>query len=226
LIGTTFDITREREIVQQLHQAAERLQIAERAAHFGVWEMDAAAGMMTLSAGAAAVSGFAPEAITIPVAKLNANIHPDDLVAAEELVSQPDGTRMAEFRLRLPDGSVRWCRSHALVEQQGGQVVRMTGAIIDVTEQKEMLEKLRKGAERMRLAEEAAGFGVCDLDTASNQMTLSEGALRFLGFRQGRPCAMIWTTCASLPTRWTSRTWRRRSPAPSRSGRRFAWNRK
>lgn len=75
----------------------------------------------------------------------------------------------------LPDGSLRWCRSQGRVEFVGEKPVRMIGAIIDITKERTMLEQLRQSAERMRVAEEAAGFGVWDVDLATRTIRLSDG---------------------------------------------------
>ncbi len=55
---------------------------------------------------------------------------------------------LAEYRIVRPDGSVRWLRSQADMRSSGAQ--RLTGASIDITEQKETLlrlEQARAGAD-------------------------------------------------------------------------------
>ena len=52
----------------------------------------------------------------------------------------------------IPDGSVRWMRSQARVEQEEGQPKLISGAMIDITQEKEMLLRL----EQARAAADAA----------------------------------------------------------------------
>ena len=72
-----------------------------------------------------------------------------------------------EFRRVFPDGSVRWYRNHGHVElvEKGPQ--RVSGAIMDITAEKQVLERLHQSAERMRLAELAASFGIWEMDLAT-----------------------------------------------------------
>src|SRR6202021_4822 len=72
-------------------------------------------------------------------------VHPDDRAAvraaAEEAIKT--GTFQAEFRIVLPDGSIRRERSQGRVEPVEGGAMRATGALIDITEQKRTEERLR-----------------------------------------------------------------------------------
>ena len=57
-------------------------------------------------------------------------------------------------------------RSQGRVDRENGEPRRMTGAIIDLTREREFAAELRDAAERMALAEETAGFGVWEVDIA------------------------------------------------------------
>ena len=46
VVGAVRDITSERAVLEASHQSAERMQLAEKAASFGIWEMDLASGMV------------------------------------------------------------------------------------------------------------------------------------------------------------------------------------
>src|SRR5271170_1599196 len=90
------------------------LRLAEQAAHFGIWELDLATNIITLSAGAASMSGLPPEFCRVDVSVVEARIHPDD--RAEVLTKQVQSIRQrevyeTEFRVIEPDGVVRWRRS-------------------------------------------------------------------------------------------------------------------
>src|SRR5580658_7936356 len=143
------------------------LRLAEQAAHFGIWELDLATNIITLSAGAASMSGLAPEFCQVDVSVVEAIIHPEDraAVAVKQVQAfEHRQTYQAEFRVTQPDGIVRWRRSQGRVEFDDDKPVRVAGAIIDITEEKAMLERLRESAERIRLAEQAAQFGIWEAD--------------------------------------------------------------
>src|SRR5580658_9378646 len=87
------------------------LRLAEQAAHFGIWELDLGTNIITLSAGAASLSGLPPESCRVDVSIVEAVIHPTDRAAvlAEKVESiQHQETYQTEFRVIEPDGVVRW----------------------------------------------------------------------------------------------------------------------
>ena len=176
---------------ESVHQRT--LRLAEQAAHFGIWELDIATNIITLSAGAASMSGLPPEFCRIDVSVVEALIHPDD--RAGVLVKQTQGTQhretyQTEFRVIQPDGVVRWRRSQGRVEFEDETPVRVAGAIIDITKEKAMLEKLRESADRIKLAEQAAQFGIWEADTATDTMTISEGMKALLRLPADAPLKM------------------------------------
>jgi PAS domain S-box-containing protein len=165
-------------------KSAERLKLAEEAAHFGIWDLDLASQSVMLTEGAAAMHGFAGGAQRRNMADLEASIHPDDrqgAMSATERRDFQDGVYQAEFRVIKADGTYRWCRVQGRAESDDGVLIRVIGAIIDITDEKEMLDKLREGARRMNLAEEVAGFGVWEADLLAGIVTMSEGLIRALG---------------------------------------------
>ena len=178
MVGAMIDIHEEKSMLEQLAQNAERLAQAEEIAGFGVWEYEVPADRMTLSAGAAVLSGFEPRAMAVTGAELAARVHPDDaaMVGAvvERAVRNGEPYRV-DCRVSMTDGTLRWIRSQARPVRTGDVVTRITGAIIDITREKVLLEQLSQNADRMRLAEQAAGFGIYEFDLAGGRMNVSPG---------------------------------------------------
>ncbi len=181
VVGAISDVHEEKLMLERLADAAVRMSLAENVAGFGVWELDSATGIMTLSAGAAALSGFEHRSMQVPASEVSARIHPEDAAGVGEVVARAiaEGTSYRiDCRVVVPGGELRWIRSQARVEMNDGKAVRITGAIIDITRERVLLDQLRQSAERMRLAEEAAGFGVWESDRLAQSVTVSEGMLR------------------------------------------------
>ncbi len=171
----------EREAAQRtLRATVDRLRMAEEAAGFGVWSWDLPSDRVILSEGAAALSGFPREELHLPRKKLHSLLHPDDAEAVrkatrEALAGGP--TCQVEFRIKLPDGTYGWRRNRWRVERARGRPVQFIGAIIDITREKMLLDRLRASAERMTVAEKTAGFGIWDRDIPNDTMTMTEGFL-------------------------------------------------
>jgi PAS domain S-box-containing protein len=184
VIGAFLDIHDERHLLDQLRENADRMALAEDVADFGVWQLDLRSNVMSLSPGAAYLSGFTRERLEISRPTLAEKIHADDRqlpVDATRRAIEQHEIYKADFRMLRPDGDLRWVRSQGRVDRENGEAVRITGAIIDLTRERDFAAELRAAAERMALAEEAAGFGVWEVDLQKNTITISDGLRRLNG---------------------------------------------
>jgi two-component system, sensor histidine kinase and response regulator len=140
---------------EKLRENAERIAMAEKAAAFGIWQTDIPTDILTFSEGFAALVGLSGKPLRMHLDQWREMIHPDDRAAlnavAQEAMAE-SGSLNAEFRVVIPDGSVRWMRCQAGVEREGGQPKLLSGAMIDITREKEMLLRL----EQARAAADAA----------------------------------------------------------------------
>jgi PAS domain S-box-containing protein len=188
--GAFIDIDDERRMLEQLREGAERMALAEDVAGFGVWRLDLRTNTMSLSPGAAFLSGFERRALEIPRPALSERIHPDDrhvaIDATERAVAHGEVYK-ADFRIQWPDGGIRWVRSHGRVALEDGEPYAITGAVIDLTREREFAAKLQTAADRMSLAEETAGFGVWEVDMLQQMVTISDGLRRLNGLPEGGP---------------------------------------
>ena len=178
---------------KRLRESADRLRLAEEAACFGVWELNVVDHSVMLSEGAAALYGFTGGPQRRSAAELKDLTHPDDWeatsAAARGGIAEKRPYR-TEFRVRKPDETFRWCRVEGRADGDADFPERVIGAIIDITEEKVMLEKLQQSAARLDLAEEVAGFGVWQVDHTAGTMTISRGMARLTGRSEGEALCM------------------------------------
>ncbi len=80
------------------------------------------------------------------------------------------------------DGSYCWRRSRIRLEGRGDQPARLVGTLLDITKEQEMLKQLTESAERLRIAEQAAGFCLSVWDPVSGILSLTAGAASTGGF--------------------------------------------
>src|ERR1700733_1833549 len=140
---------------QKLRENAERIAMAEKAAAFGIWQTDVATDMLSISEGFAALVGLTGKPLLMHLDQWREMIHPDDreaLNATAQKAMVVNGSFNAEFRVVVPDGSVRWMRSQSRVDGKPGRPELVSGAMIDITQEKEMLLRL----EQARSAADAA----------------------------------------------------------------------
>ena len=141
---------------QRLRDIAARLELAEKAASFGIWELDLHTGVLTMSNGLAALIGMKPPARQMSLEQFRELVHPDDRgrlhIAMNQAVAEGDRFDV-EFRVVRRDGAIRWLQSLGRVEVADGRSRRAIGASLDITVKKEMLQRLEMALE----AAEAGG---------------------------------------------------------------------
>ncbi len=204
LIGVSIDITREKEMLEGLQEGAERLKQAERAAGFGIWEWDPDTDLFTVSEGTAVMTRLGTGAMQITPDDLFATVHHDDMApaqAARERAFAEGGTYEFEFRRVFADGSIHWYRNRGTAKLVGGVPRRVIGAMMDITREKLMLEKLEQAAERMRRAEETGRFGIWEINLPASSIALSEGMLAVHGWPAGGRLEYSLREFAKLPDR-------------------------
>jgi signal transduction histidine kinase/ActR/RegA family two-component response regulator len=140
---------------EQLRANAIRMALAEQAAGFGVWDFDVVANRVTISEGLSAMLGRSPGGpLQMSLEQLNEHTHPDDIEPMRqdfEAAFAAGSGAQTEFRIVWPDASIRRVRARARLELREGRPAKVTGALIDVTKEHEMLlglQQARAEAER------------------------------------------------------------------------------
>jgi signal transduction histidine kinase/DNA-binding response OmpR family regulator len=131
---------------QRWREHAIHMELAEKAAGFGTWEVDRATNTITISQGSAELTFGAQAAaggpIRLTMQEFLARIAPEhrERIIAEGQRTESGGQdSQSEFRITQPDGSVRWQRSRGRVQFVDGKPTRVIGALIDITAEKEMI---------------------------------------------------------------------------------------
>ena len=140
---------------EKLRENAVRIAMAEKAAAFGIWQTDVATDTVSFSEGFAALVGLTGKPLRMHLDEWRKMIHPDDAEALNQTARQAKvfrGAIDADFRVLLPDGAVRWMRSKSRVDGEPERPRLISGAMIDITQEKEMLLRL----EQARAAADAA----------------------------------------------------------------------
>lgn len=132
----------------ELAQARDRLLEAQKIAHVGSFEYDAATRMTVWSEEERRIYGLDPAAPAPAYDAILAQCsHPDDAALVHTTFTQAIQSRSVyerEHRIVRPDGSVRWVydRVYPYFDEQG-QLVRYLGTTQDITERKATEEILR-----------------------------------------------------------------------------------
>lgn len=137
---------RERRLVESIRVSEQRYALAARAANDGLWDWDLASGEIYYSTRWKEMLGYSDDEVGTGSQEWLGRVHPED---QQELGDRLHGNAEVfehEHRVRARDGAYRWMHCRALAVAEGGVIRRLVGSLTDVTERKELEERLRRGA--------------------------------------------------------------------------------
>jgi formate hydrogenlyase transcriptional activator len=131
----------------ELRESEARLSLATDAAGVGLWIMEIATDTVWVTPKTRELVHFAPDAELNYKTFLKA-IHPEDRERVDQVVQQAlqsDGKFEIDYRIVLPDESTRWiAASGQRFLKSTGEVDRLMGVSIDISERKRMEGELNK----------------------------------------------------------------------------------
>ncbi len=143
-----------------LRKSEQRLRVAQSVAHLGHWEMDMQSGAMKWSEETYRVLGMDPNTAASSLAAFLQAVHPDDRAHVASSIEQArnGGELDMDFRIVLPDGRSRVVHSKGVLmtfadDERHPELIgtvqwikEMIGVVQDITERKEMEQRLEHEA--------------------------------------------------------------------------------
>jgi two-component system, LuxR family, sensor kinase FixL len=138
-IGSCVDVTELLNKERALREFEERVVLAAKAAHLGVWEMDTTTNELWMSDGARTLFQFDSEA-RLDHETLQDRVHPEDRALRDSAIKhaiETQGHYEIEYRALLPDGTLRWIGSSGrCVTGENDTGTRLIAVSIDITPRK------------------------------------------------------------------------------------------
>jgi two-component system, sensor histidine kinase and response regulator len=189
MIGTITDISDRKQLEDTLRHTTESLNIAQTAA--GVATMDLNFGRRSWIC-----SDNFYELLGIPSSTrlddLNARltrVHPDDIERIRRAPFEADKTNLSyrcEYRLTLDDGTERWIAEKANVTREaGGEITRIVGALIDITDLKRTEAALNSSEKRLARTMRGTRDGVWEFDILNDALWFDPRFEELLGLDTG-----------------------------------------
>ena len=130
---------------ERLTQSEQLRSLALAAGQMGSWDFDVISGRCDWDEGQYRIFGVEPERFVVSVETVSGLIHPEDwqrLYAAWQALNEETKSLQTEFRVRRPNGDLRWCIGTAAASFDGNhRVVRVSGVTIDITDRKQTEER-------------------------------------------------------------------------------------
>jgi diguanylate cyclase (GGDEF)-like protein/PAS domain S-box-containing protein len=163
----------------------ERLSLATEVAKVGVWEWELASDKLTWDSTMFEIYGFAP-VVVLPYKQWSSAVHSEDLPHVEATLRRVIDQKCqgsAEFRIIRTTGAVRSISAvEGVILDRGGNVSRVIGVNMDVTDRKEAAENLFAEKERAQVTLNSIGDAVICMDMAGNITFLNLVAEKMTGW--------------------------------------------
>jgi PAS domain S-box-containing protein len=163
VLGTAFDITQRKRAEEKLQALSERLSMATRSASIGVWDWDLRTNMTVWDDMLFEMVGI-PKVVPMAYEEFVRRVHPDDLPKVQASLDRAIAGKtqdQVEFRIIRPDGSLRHLSSaEGVVLDEKGNVVRVVGTAVDISERKHMEAQIEASREQMVAAARLSALGM------------------------------------------------------------------
>ncbi len=174
-----------RQIMKDLAASEATLQEAQQMAHLGSWRLDALTQEVSWSDEMFRIFGMHPGQPVPPLEERQKNIHPEDLEAWKAAIYEAmhhNCPYEIEFRYFRGGDDLRYLRgSGRPIANEHGEVVRLVGTVLDITDRKQAELALKTANEALELRVEVRTRElqetVADLETTLQDLKLAQSQL-------------------------------------------------
>ncbi|MEQ9057431.1 MAG: PAS domain S-box protein [Roseovarius confluentis] len=183
-IAVSRDITRRKEASEALRESEERFALIARASSDAIWDWDVEKDKIWWGDGLTRTFGHIRDPEGRIPSVWQENLHPDDrdrvLDAHQKFLAGRDEEFTIEYRFRRGDGNWALVRDYGYVlRNDEGRALRMVGGIDDITERRQLEDRLRH-TDRLEAVGQLTGGVAHDFN---NLLTIVIGNAEFLGER-------------------------------------------
>ncbi|MBD2115160.1 MULTISPECIES: sensor domain-containing protein [Cyanophyceae] len=197
------DISERKRSESQLRTSQQRLYEALESAQIGIWYWDLTSNIIHWSDTNYRLTGYEPSSDDKPFDVWRQAIHPEDWPRVNEQIQQALSSQddmQIDYRVRLPDGSVRWLRSQGqMILDDNGELYAIAGIQMDMTEAQQNkaalvqastllsqeITRYREHENRFQLALEGSGDGLWDWTIDTGRTLYDQRWLAMLGYGVG-----------------------------------------
>jgi len=154
VVSLGYFISQQAEIAKTLRKSEASLAEAQRIAHLGSWDWDIKNNALRWSDEVYRIFGLEPQQFPTTYEAFLNSVHPDDREIVQKSVDEAlyeNKPYNVENRIVLPDGSVRVVHAQGAVTfEESGKPIKMVGTVQDITERKQVEERLLIAAKEWR----------------------------------------------------------------------------
>ncbi len=186
VVGTLSDITLRKQLEEKLRYATESLNIAQTAAGLATFDFNFGRNSRLCSDNFHPLLGIPRSTPLEDMNLLVARVHPDDVArmrCAPGDTTPDEPAYCCEYRILLEGGGERWLGERGTVTRdQTGDITRITGAIVDITDLKRTEAALDSIEDRFERAVRGTQDGLWEIDFVANVSWAGQRFKEMLGY--------------------------------------------
>ena len=148
-VGSALDVTEHELLTQELRRREAYLTEAQRLSHTGSWAWNVRTDALFWSEEIFRIYGYSPQETGPTWEQLLQRVHPKDRPLVEQRAKMEAAGNewidsYGDFRIVLPDGTIKYLHSVAHPVTQSGEITEVIGTVMDVTRQELLTQELRR----------------------------------------------------------------------------------
>ena len=188
MIGVAQDISESKEAQEALMLSEKRLNLVIKGSNDAPWDWDFANKKIYYSPQWWTQIGYTPDELPVDDQLWYKLTHPDDRGVVDTTLDKALKTNLEnykiEFRLKHKKGHYVPILSRGYITRNNdGNILRVTGTNMDLTDHKKTEEKLMLITQRLQLSTESAGIGTWDLDIKNNILVWDKQMFELYGIK-------------------------------------------
>jgi PAS domain S-box-containing protein len=176
-------------LLQELNSLKQRFQSILKATRDATWEWDLRDNITWYGEGVRLLFGHDWSEKTTPITSLYERIHPTDcnhvVNSLHHSITQGESNWSARYRFQRDDGSYAWVLDRGyIIQDEGGNAVRMVGSMQDITAEVDAKEALRESEEKFRGAFDQLAVGISIADPAGKFLSVNKAYPKIFGYSE------------------------------------------
>jgi PAS domain S-box-containing protein len=185
IFGISRDITEQKALTQKISESESFLNFAQEIASMGSWEYDIKTGQVYWSENNYRIMGLEPFSIEPDIDYFYSRVLPEDLPMVKQTMKtliEKDEKISYEFRILMPDKSIRWLQNEVVPIFEQGKLIAIKGVNLDITNRKKEQQALIDSDLMLKLSLEASNQGLYDHNLETDEVVVNDTYARMLGY--------------------------------------------